>query len=56
MPADLGTRKGATLADVSINSPWLNGFEWMKLESSAFPVKSYDEINNLCFAASDKSN
>ena len=56
MPADLGTRKGATLKDVAIDSTWQNGFDWMKLKESEFPVKSYDEIKSLCIAASDKSN
>ena len=56
MPADLGTRKGATLKDVDIDSSWQNGFDWMKLNESEFPVKTYDEIKSVCITASEKSN
>ena len=56
MPADLGTRKGATLSDVDINSAWQNGFNWMKLSESEFPIKTYEEVKNTCIAASEKSN
>ena len=44
MIADLATRKGATLHDVNMNSTWQNGFAWMKLDSSKFPILSPDEI------------
>ena len=44
-PADIGTRKGATIADVSEDSPWVNGLDWMSLPVSEFPVKTIDEIN-----------
>ena len=30
MPADIGTRKGATLCDVSDGSVWQIGYEWMR--------------------------
>ena len=56
MPADLGTRKGATLKDVDMDSSWQNGFDWMKLNESEFPVKTYNEIKSVCIAASEKSN
>ena len=36
MPAELGTRKGATLKDVNMESTWQNGFEWMRLNESEF--------------------
>ena len=48
MPADLGTRRGATLKDVSVESIWQNGFEWMKMKPSNFPIKSYEEIKQAC--------
>ena len=44
MIADLATRKGATLHDVDMNSTWQNGFAWMKLDRSKFPMLSSDEI------------
>ena len=56
MPADLGTRKGATLKDVNMESSWQNGFEWMRLNESEFPVKTYNEITSLCINASEQSN
>ena len=42
--ADLGTRKGAKLADVDKNSKWINGKEWMGKEKSAMPIKSISEL------------
>ena len=44
MTADLGTRKGAKIADVSENSSWINGQEWAKTDRRDFPIKSYDEV------------
>ena len=44
MIADLGTRRGAKIEDVSLGSQWQDGFVWMKLDTSKFPVMSYDEI------------
>ncbi|MEM7375655.1 MAG: hypothetical protein AAF587_44090, partial [Bacteroidota bacterium] len=44
MIADIGTRKGASLADVSEDSTWFNGFQWMSESKSAFPVKSVNDI------------
>ena len=44
MIADIGTRKGATLHDVDQNSIWVNGFPWMKFESSKFPMSTSNEI------------
>ncbi|XP_066927641.1 uncharacterized protein [Clytia hemisphaerica] len=38
MIADIGTRKGATLKDVSRTSTWINGFDWMHLDHSQFPI------------------
>ena len=44
MIADLGTRRGATIADVSKDSEWMNGMNWMKLPTSQFPIKSSDDL------------
>ena len=44
MPADIGTRKGATLDDVKQDSTWIQGFDWMKMDSSQFPMKSIKEL------------
>ena len=56
MPADLGTRKGATMEDVAADSVWQTGFEWMKKDKSSFPIKSYGDIKVQCKEASEKSN
>ena len=42
--ADIGTRKGATLKDVSRTSTWINGFDWMHLDHSQFPLKSAENL------------
>ena len=44
MIADIGTRKGVTLRDIDSESTWMNGFEWMKLDKSEFPVQSVQEL------------
>ena len=44
MIADIGTRRGVTLKQVSQGSLWQNGFEWMKLDASEFPTKSVEDI------------
>lgn len=44
MIADIGTRKGATLKDVSRTSTWINGFDWMHLDHSQFPIKSAENL------------
>ena len=44
MIADLGTRKGVKTEQVDQDSVWKNGFEWMKLESSHFPIKTVKKI------------
>ena len=45
MIADMGTRKGAKICDVSDDSVWINGLEWMKKDFSEFPVLTVSEIN-----------
>ena len=44
MIADLGTRKGVTISDISDKSVWVNGYEWTKYEKEKFPIKSYSQI------------
>ena len=44
MIAEIGTRKGATLHDVDERSVWQNGYMWMKLDSSNFPMSHPDQI------------
>ena len=44
MIADIGTRRGTTINDVSDNSTWFNGFNWMCNPENTFPMKSVDEI------------
>ena len=56
MPADLGTRKGASIADVSCGSAWQEGYPWMKKHLSEFPIKTYSEIKHTCVEASDNAN
>ena len=44
MIADIGTRKGATIEDVGPDSPWINGYPWMRDEEENFPIKTVEEI------------
>ena len=44
MIADIGTRPGASIADVSLGSTLLEGYQWMKYDHLRFPVKSYEDI------------
>ena len=44
MPADLGTRKGATIADVDQNSNWINGLPWMRDAEEDFPTLTVEEL------------
>ena len=44
MIADLGTRKGTKIADISDDSYWINGLRWMSRDKSSFPVQSVTEI------------
>ena len=52
MIADIGTRKGAKLENVSENSVWIKGLDWMHKDKSEFPVSTVNEIK-LC--TSEKS-
>ena len=42
--ADMGTRRGATIADISSDSEWINGKEWMRGKVEDFPVSTVDEV------------
>ena len=44
MTADLGTRKGAKIEDVSQNSLWANCQDWAKMDKQQFPKKYFTEI------------
>ena len=46
MIADIGTRRGATLEDISAESVWINGYPWMKLDVKEFPTKTIEEIKS----------
>ena len=51
--ADLGTRKGAKIQDVDMNSDWINGYEWMRQERSSFPIKA---VKDLVLSSSEKDS
>ena len=53
MVADLGTRKGATVQQVSPGSPWIEGLPWMREASSEFPLSTVEDIK---LSASEKSD
>ena len=42
--ADLGTRKGARVKDITQTSEWVNGKEWMNRCESEFPVSTVSQI------------
>ena len=42
--ADIGTRKGARIADVGPESPWSRGLPWMREAEENFPLKTVSEI------------
>ena len=48
MIADLGTRRGARIEDIKDDSVWINGYEWMRMKSSEFPVKTVEQIKLDC--------
>ena len=56
MPADIGTRHGSNVKDVMMGSIWQEGYPWMKLSETVFPVKTYSEIKHTSKEASDSSN
>ena len=40
MVADIGTRKGVKICDVSPESEWIRGKDWMSGAMEEFPVKT----------------
>ena len=44
MLADVATRKGAQLEDIDSGSEWINGQEWMSLNTDEFPTKTVNQI------------
>ncbi|XP_066912130.1 uncharacterized protein [Clytia hemisphaerica] len=44
MIADLGTRKGVTIQDVSDDSTWINGYEWMTRDVGEFPTNTAKDL------------
>ena len=44
MIADIGTRKGSSIADVDQDSLWINGLDWMKKSIEEMPLRS---VNNI---------
>ena len=44
MIADLGTRRGATISEISDDSTWINGFEWMTHNFTDFPIKTAKDL------------
>ena len=44
MIADLGTRKGVTIEQVSPGSPWIDGLPWMRDREENFPLISADAL------------
>ena len=53
MPADIGTGKGATLADVNQDNPWINGLPWMVEDQQDFSVQTI-ELSQLEKAEAEK--
>ena len=44
MIADIGTCKGVKAADVANDSPWIQGYPWMKDDEANFPLETIKEI------------
>ena len=42
--ADMGTRKGASIADILDGSHWRNGYKWMQGDRKDFPIVSVEEV------------
>ena len=42
--SDLGSRKGAKIADIGPDSHWINGYAWMSDAPEDFPLLRADEI------------
>ena len=44
MIADLGTRRGCSIEDISMHSDWINGYDWMSKDRSEFPVTTIENL------------
>ena len=47
-PADIGTRKGVTIADVNADSEWATGMPWMRKpwdDLLRFQLKTVNDVN-----------
>ncbi|XP_066926194.1 uncharacterized protein [Clytia hemisphaerica] len=44
MIADVGTRKGVQIEEISQNSNWINGLPWMSKDRSEFPITRISDI------------
>ena len=44
MIADIGNQCVSDLDVVSMDSVWINGFDWMKWDKASFPAETIDEI------------
>ena len=44
MIADLGTRRGVSINDVSADSTWVNGFDWMSGNKADFPITAVKDL------------
>ena len=54
MPADIGTRKGATVADINQDSDWINGLAWMRGREEDFPDNRRDQIEPAGYGGGGK--
>lgn len=52
MIADIGTRKGVSIDEISQDSKWINGYQWMSEDQSNFPII---RISDLTFSQSELS-
>ena len=43
-PADIGTRKGASVQDVNDMSTWIRGLHWMSGSEDKFPIKNFEQV------------
>lgn len=44
MIADIGTRRGAKISDITDDSKWIKGYEWMSLPEKQFPLSTLADV------------
>lgn len=44
MIADLGTRRGCSIEDVSMDSNWIKGYHWMSRDQTEFPITPIQDL------------